>query len=70
MDSILRAERAAAVFGVSRSTFWAWNNPKSRYYRPDFPKPIKISTNATGWRQSELEAYIQKLAAQRKGETP
>lgn len=26
------------MFGVSRSSFDRWQNPKSEYYRPDFPK--------------------------------
>ena len=55
------------MFGVSLSTVWNWNNPKHKQFRPDFPKPIKVSANATGWLQSELEGYLQKLADNRQG---
>ena len=57
--------QTAAMFGVSLSTVWNWNNPKHKQFRPDFPKPIKVSANATGWLQSELEDYLQKLAESR-----
>ena len=34
-QSIIRPKQAAALFGVSLSTLWNWNNPKHRLYRPD-----------------------------------
>lgn len=64
-QSIIRPKQAAALFGVSLSTLWNWNNPKHRLYRPDFPKPFKISANTTGWLQSEIDGYIRKLAENR-----
>ncbi|MCF7528665.1 helix-turn-helix transcriptional regulator [Neisseria lisongii] len=66
-NTIQRAEAVAQTFGVSKSTVWNWCNPKSRHYRADFPKPFKISANATGWLASEITAYIDKLAAERVG---
>ena len=65
--AIIRPKQTAAMFGVSLSTVWNWNNPKHKQFRPDFPKPIKVSANATGWLQSELEGYLQKLADNRQG---
>jgi predicted DNA-binding transcriptional regulator AlpA len=34
-----------------------------------FPKPVKLSEggNASGWYEHEVEAYLEKLAAQRDG---
>lgn len=64
-NAIQRAEAVAKAFGVSKSTVWNWCNPKSRHYRPDFPKPFKVSANATGWLASEISDYIAKLAASR-----
>ena len=46
-------------------TWWNWNNPKSRHYRADFPKPVKIAANATGWLESEISDYIKKLSEKR-----
>ena len=65
-DVIIRPKQTAAAFGVSVSTLWNWVNPKSRQHRPDFPKPIKVSANATGWLESEVSSYIQKLANSRE----
>lgn len=64
-NTIQRAEAVAQSLGVSKSTIWNWCNPKSRHYRPDFPKPFKVSANATGWLSGEIDAYISKLAEQR-----
>ena len=65
-NTVLRADDTARALGVSRATIWNWVNPKSRHYRPDFPRPFKISANATGWLASEIDDYIGKLAAKRK----
>lgn len=65
-NTVLRADDTARVLGVSRATIWNWANPKSRHYRPDFPKPIKLSDNITGWLSSEIEEYLNKLAAKRE----
>jgi len=46
---------------VSRSTVYNWMNPKSKYYRPEFPKPIKISTSAIGWLESDIQGFIDGL---------
>ena len=65
-NTVLRADDTARALGVSRATIWNWVNPKSRHYRPDFPRPFKISANATGWLASEIDDYIGKLAAKRE----
>lgn len=65
-NTVLRVNDVASVLGVSRATIWNWANPKSGHYRPDFPKPIKLSANITGWISSEIEEYIGKLAAKRE----
>lgn len=65
-NTVLRVNDTARIMGVSRATIWNWANPKSRHYRPDFPKPIKLSASITGWLSSEIDEYISKLAAKRK----
>ena len=65
-NTVLRADDTARALGVSRATIWNWANPKSRHYRPDFPRPFKISAHATGWLASEIDDYISKLAAKRE----
>lgn len=34
----VRLKEVVKLFGVSRASFDRWQNPKSEYYRPDFPK--------------------------------
>lgn len=63
--TILRAKEAAAMLGVSKSTLWAWCSPKSEHYRPDAPRPVKLSPRITGWLEREISDYIVKLAEQR-----
>lgn len=60
--AVLRAKQVAEKVGVSRSTLWNWVNPKSRHYNPDFPQPFTVSGNVTGWRNTDIDAYINKQA--------
>ncbi|XXQ68130.1 helix-turn-helix transcriptional regulator [Neisseriaceae bacterium B1] len=69
-QKIYRPKDVAAVCGVTVQTVYNWINPNSKSYRPDFPKPFAVNSKAaTGFLQSEVDAFILKLAAQRKGET-
>lgn len=63
---LIRAKELAARLSVSTATVWNMANPKSRHYNPDFPKPIKVSANVTGWIESEISGYIQQCAAKRE----
>ncbi len=38
LNKILRRTQVLAMLGVSCSTMADWENPKSKRYRPDFPK--------------------------------
>ena len=64
-NRVLRVDDVASALGVSRATIWNWASPGNGHYRPDFPKPIKLSANITGWLSSEVDDYIDKLAAKR-----
>lgn len=68
-NTILRVQHLSQRLGISKAAIWYKVNPKSRHYDPDFPQPFKISANATGWLESEINAYIEHLAAQRKQQT-
>lgn len=52
---------AVELLGTSRATFDRWVNPKDKYYRPDFPKPIK-NGRSVFFIKEELESYIRNLA--------
>ena len=62
---LIRARELAELLSVSDTIIWNWVNPNNRHYRPDFPKPIKISANVTAWRENEIIAYLDQLAANR-----
>lgn len=64
-ERIIRRLEAMKRLGVSKSTFADWQNPKSKRYRPDFPQKIQIGINSVGYLESEITAYIAKLADSR-----
>nr|WP_025289921.1 AlpA family phage regulatory protein [Bibersteinia trehalosi] len=62
---VLRRLETISRLGISKSTFSDWQNPKSKRYRPDFPKKIKLGANSVGYLESEINAFIQSLADSR-----
>lgn len=64
-DRILRPTPARQKLGVGKTTFQDWQNPKSKRYRPDFPKKIRLGANSVGYLESEINAFIQSLADNR-----
>ena len=65
-DRIIRRLETMKMLGVSKSTFADWQNPKSKRYRPDFPKKIQLGDNSVGYLESEINSYIAKLANERR----
>lgn len=61
----MRLKDVQRIFGVSRASFDRWQNPKSEYYRPDFPKKI-VMGGYVFYVKSEIRAYMQKLMDERK----
>jgi prophage regulatory protein len=66
--NVLRADTAATKVGIARSTFHLWQNPKSRYFKPTFPRRVKIGDRARGWLESELDVWLAARAAARSEE--
>ena len=60
-DRIIRRLDTMKMLG----TFADWQNPKSKRYRPDFPKKIQLGVNSVGYLESEINSYIAKLAEAR-----
>ncbi|OOH89216.1 hypothetical protein BMT54_06980 [Pasteurellaceae bacterium 15-036681] len=56
---------AVKKLSTSRTTLDRWVNPKHKYYRADFPKPIK-NGRSVFFVNEELDAYIENL---RKAQT-
>ena len=68
MKQVLRVKQVAECLGLSVNSVWKKCNANSHLYDPNFPKPFKISANATGWLQSEINDYIQYKTNQRKAQ--
>ena len=60
-DRLLRDREAAAIYGVSRSKFWAGVRTGM------FPAAIKIG-GATRWSSNACQADIQRRLAEAQGE--
>lgn len=55
---LLRAKEAISRTGLSRSTFYERQNPKSQYFDATFPSPVQIGQSAMGYREDELDAWV------------
>jgi len=55
---LLRPKEAIARTGLSRSSFYDRQNPKSRYFDASFPSPVQIGQSAMGYREDKLDAWI------------
>ncbi len=54
--AIFRPKDAAAYLGVAVSTLYRWAAAT------DFPKPIKLGRQATGWRKADLDDWLERKA--------
>lgn len=61
MEKIIRTSEVIARLGISKSTFYEWQNPKSKYYIDKFPQKIKLGANSVGYLESDIENYIINL---------
>lgn len=64
-ERIIRKPEYLSRLSVSKSTLADWENPKSKRYRPDCPKKIKLGANSVGYLESEVNAFIKALAGNR-----
>ncbi|GEM_PF-635711 len=59
---VLRVSEVCTLLGRSRSMLYLDMDPKSKYYKPNFPTPIRLSAKSIGWKASDIYAYINALA--------
>lgn len=67
---LLRIKEVLLRLGYSRSTVYLRLDPKSPYYDPSFPRPVKLSVHANGrgavaWVEAEVEAWVAERMASR-----
>lgn len=55
---ILRMTELTVMLGISRFSIYEKLNPRSKYYNPDFPKPIKLGASSVGWQYASVEKWL------------
>ncbi|SPJ31473.1 helix-turn-helix transcriptional regulator [Falsiruegeria mediterranea] len=58
-NKILRRIAVEEQTGLSRSSLYAKLDPNSRYFDPEFPRPLRLGIRAVGWRESEIVAWME-----------
>lgn len=61
---ILSIAEVSKLLGRSKSMLYLDMDPKSKYFKADFPKPIKLSTRSIGWKAVDVYEYINSLNQQ------
>ena len=56
---ILRLKECLALVGVSRATWFDWNNPASPRHQQDMPKRVRLGPRCVGWYEHELISWLQ-----------
>jgi prophage regulatory protein len=57
--SIIRLVSVIQLTGLSRSTIYDKQNPRSPRYDPTFPKKVTLGARAVGWYMQEVEQWLQ-----------
>ncbi|ODW58657.1 hypothetical protein BBL88_06350 [Vibrio parahaemolyticus] len=60
-NQILRLKDIALLTGLSRSTIYDKQNPKSPRFDPTFPLKIQLGARAVGWREKDINAWINSM---------
>lgn len=60
MDNLIRPKDLANKLGIGISTLY------ERMKQPDFPKKIRISKQAVGFRESEIDEWMNKNTEDKK----
>ena len=58
-NQLIRKRDTPQILGISRSTLANWMNPKSQYFRENFPPQVRLSDRLMGFRLHDLEAWIE-----------
>ncbi|MCS6115875.1 AlpA family phage regulatory protein [Shewanella baltica] len=57
--SIIRLVSVIQLTGLSRSTIYDKQNPRSPRYDSTFPKKVTLGARAVGWYMQEVEQWLQ-----------
>lgn len=60
-EALLRRQDVERLTAMGRSALFERLNPRSKYFDPDFPRPVSVGgPNSLRWVQSEVQSYIAK----------
>jgi prophage regulatory protein len=54
----LRLPGLKQKIGLSKSAIYQKNDPKSPYYDPSFPRPVKLGGRAVAWSSDAINAWM------------
>ena len=54
-NRLLRIDEVLEIVGVSKSVLY------EMIARNDFPRPVRISLRAVGWRQRDIDEWLESL---------
>lgn len=59
---LLRPAQVASLLNVHRCTLWRWMKAGN------FPEPVKLGAKATGFRRSDVEAWLASRPTSNEGQ--
>ena len=59
LDRVMRPREVCERLSLSRTTVWRMTRDGSG----SFPKPIRLGPNSVGWRESEIQEWIDSRKA-------
>lgn len=65
-NKVFRLKDVIRILGISRSMLYLWMDEQSKYFNPDFPRPIKLSIRSIGWKSEDIEAFINSRIYQKR----
>lgn len=61
---LLRMDDLCEKLQLSRATLYNLMRESSRYYDPNFPKHVKLTSNSVAWIEDQIDEWIEsKMSA-------
>lgn len=59
MNQIINIKEVIQFTSISRAKIYEMINEDSKYYDPNFPKPVRLSESRIGWVALEVHQWIE-----------
>lgn len=58
-EALIRRQDVERMTGLGRTAIWERLNPDSKYFDPDFPRPVSLGAgNNLRWVESEVHGWV------------